>query len=175
MEETNMIMFRAICATTTLAAAVAITTTAAMALEKKPVLSLDAAKKMAAGCEQKAQQQGWKMNIAVVNDGANLVYFEHMDNAFNGSIYIAQHKAMTSANFPRTTRQFAEIAFGKDGQPGKVPGIAEVPGLIAFAGGLPIMTADKVQIGGIGVSGGTSDQDEECAQAGLDAAKDLLK
>ena len=56
-----------------------------------------------------------------------------------------------------------------------VPGLALVPGIIAFAGGLPIMTEDKVYIGGIGVSGGTSDQDETCAQAGIDAAKDDLK
>jgi uncharacterized protein GlcG (DUF336 family) len=56
-----------------------------------------------------------------------------------------------------------------------IPGIAQVPGIIAFAGGLPLMTADKAHVGGIGVSGGTADQDEECAQAGIDAAKDMLK
>jgi glc operon protein GlcG len=56
-----------------------------------------------------------------------------------------------------------------------VPGIADVPGIIAFAGGLPIMTGSKAQIGGIGVSGGTSDQDEECAKAGLAAVADDLK
>ena len=50
-----------------------------------------------------------------------------------------------------------------------------VPGIIAFAGGLPIMTEDKVQIGAVGVSGGTADQDETCAQAGIEAAKDALK
>ena len=147
----------------------------AMAIETKPTLTLDLAKKMAAGCEAKAKQENWKMNIAVVNDGSNLIYFQHMDGAFKGSIYIAQHKAMTSANFPFPTRQLGEIAFGKDGKPGMVPGIADVPGIIAFAGGLPIKTADKVQIGGIGVSGGTSDQDEECAKAGLDAVADDLK
>ena len=148
---------------------------AAMAMETKPVLTLDLARKMIAGCEAKAKSEGWKMNVAVVNDGANLVAFEHMDGAFLGSIYISQHKAMTSANFPFPTRQFADIAFGKDGKPGAVPGIANVPGVIAFAGGLPIMTASKVQIGGIGVSGGTADQDEQCAQAGLEAAQDELK
>ncbi len=148
---------------------------AASALETKPTLTLDLAKKMAAACEAKAKQEGWKMNIAVVNDGANLVFFEHMDGAFLGSIYISQHKAMTSANFPFPTRTFAELAFGKDGKPGMVPGIADVPGIITFAGGLPIITASKVQIGGIGVSGGTSDQDEQCSQAGLDAVKDDLK
>jgi hypothetical protein len=54
-------------------------------------------------------------------------------------------------------------------------GLPLVPGIIAFAGGLPIMTADKAHIGGIGVSGGTADQDETRAQAGLDAANDALK
>jgi len=113
------------------------------------------------------------MNIAVVDDGANLIMFERMDGAYLGSVYISQHKAMTSANFPFATRFFQELAFGKEGRPGMVPGIADVPGIISFAGGLPIMTANKVQIGGIGVS--TSDQDEQCAQAALDAAKEELK
>jgi glc operon protein GlcG len=148
---------------------------AAIAMETKPTITLDLARKMAEACEAKAKQENWKMNIAVVNDGANLVYFEHMDGAFLGSIYISQHKAMTSANFPFPTRTFGELAFGKEGKPGMVPGIADVPGIITFAGGLPIMTASKVQIGGIGVSGGTSDQDEECAKAGLSAVADDLK
>ncbi len=71
-------------------------------------------------------------------------------------------------------RQFSELAFGKEGKPGMVPGIANFPGIVTFAGGLPIVTANKVQIGGIGVSGGTSDQDEQCAQAGIDAVKGEL-
>ena len=50
-----------------------------------------------------------------------------------------------------------------------------MPGIIASPGGLAVMTDDKVQIGGIGVSGGTGDQDETCAQAGIDAVKDALK
>ena len=82
---------------------------------------------------------------------------------------------MSSANFPFPTRVFGELAFGKDGKPGAVPGIANVPGLITFAGGLPVMTANKAHIGGIGVSGGTADQDEECAKAGLDAVQNDLK
>jgi uncharacterized protein GlcG (DUF336 family) len=147
---------------------------AAMATETKPALSLDIAKKMIAACEAKAKQEGWKMNVAVVDDGANLVAFERMDGAFLGSIQVAQHKAVTSANFPFSTRAFGDLAFGKEGKPGVVPGIANFPGIVTFAGGLPIMTANKVQIGGIGVSGGTSDQDEQCAQAGIDAVKGEL-
>jgi glc operon protein GlcG len=166
---------KSVVAAAALAAGLLVCGSAGMALETKPVLTLDLAKKMAAACENKANQEKWKMNIAVVNDGSNLVYFEHMDGAFLGSIYISQQKAITSSRFPFPTRRFAELAFGKDGKPGAVPGIANVPGIITFAGGLPIMTAGGVQIGAIGVSGGTSDQDEQCAQAGLDAVKSDLQ
>ncbi len=170
-----MQMIRRIQGAVALAASVVFCSSAALALEMKPTLTLDLAKKMVAGCEAKAKQESWKMNIAVVDDGANLVAFERMDGAFLGSVYISQHKAMTSANFPAPTRFFGELAFGKDGKPGMAPGIADVPGVITFAGGLPIMTAGKVQIGGIGVSGGTADQDEECAKAGLAAVDADLK
>jgi glc operon protein GlcG len=148
---------------------------AAMAIETKPTITLDLAKKMAAGCTAKAKRENWKMNIAVVNDGAHLIYFEHMDGAFLGSINISQSKAITAANFPFTTRFFAELIYGGNGKPAKEPGLAEVPGLVAFPGGLPIMTGSNIQIGGIGVSGGTADQDEQCAKAGLDAVADDLK
>jgi glc operon protein GlcG len=166
--------FRRVRGSLALAACLVICCPAAMATETKPALSLDTAKKMVAACEAKAKQEGWKMNIAVMDDGANLVAFERMDGAYLGSIQVAQHKAATSANFPFSTRQFSELAFGKEGKPGIVPGIANYPGIVTFAGGLPIMTANKVQIGGIGVSGGTSDQDEQCAQAGIDAVKSEL-
>jgi uncharacterized protein GlcG (DUF336 family) len=157
------------------AAGLLLCTSTGMAVETKPTLTLDVAKKMAAACEAKAKQEKWLMNIAVVDDGANLVYFEQMDGSFKGSGYISQRKAISSANFPFPTRTFGELAFGKEGKPGVAPGIANVEGLITFAGGLPIMTANKVHIGGIGVSGATADQDEACAKAGLDAVQDDLK
>jgi uncharacterized protein GlcG (DUF336 family) len=147
----------------------------ALALDKVPVISLDLARKMAAGCEAKAKEMNWKMNISVVDSGANQIFFEKMDGAYLGSGEIALHKAQTSARFPRPTRGIEQLAYGKDLKGGMIPGLALVPGIIAFAGGLPIMTEDKVHIGGIGVSGGTSDQDETCAQAGIDAVQDLLR
>jgi glc operon protein GlcG len=157
-----------------LATCLVIFSSAGMAVETKPTINLDIARKMVAACEAKAKQEGWKMNIAVVDDGANLVAFERMDGAYLGSIVTAQHKAVNSANFPISTRRFGELAFGKEGKPGILPGIANFPGIVTFAGGLPIMTANNVQIGAIGVSGGTSDQDEQCAQAGIDAVKGEL-
>jgi len=147
----------------------------AFALDKVTVMSLETAKKLAAGCEAKAKEQNWKMNISVVDSGANEIFFEKMDGAFLGSREIALHKAQTSANFPFPTRFVEQLVYGKDLKGGVVPGFALVPGVVAFAGGLPIMSADNVHIGGIGVSGGTADQDETCAQAGLDAGKDALK
>jgi glc operon protein GlcG len=147
----------------------------AKALDKAPILTLDLARKMTAGCEAKAKEMNWKMNISVVDSGANQIFFEKMDGAYLGSGDIALHKAQTSARFPFPTRGVQELAYGKDLKGGMVPGLALVPGIVAFAGGLPIMTEDKAHIGGIGVSGGTSDQDEMCAQAGIDAVKDSLK
>lgn len=147
--------------------------TPASALDRAPRLSLDVAKRMIAACESIAVSKGWRLNIAVVDSGANLVAFARMDDAFLGSVEIAVGKARTSARFPFPTRHFAELGYGKDGKPGRVPGIVEVPDIYAFAGGLPIM-AGKVQVGGIGVSGATGDQDEECAKGAIDAvANDL--
>jgi len=84
------------------------------------------------------------------------------------SIEIAQLKASTSAGLPFSTKQIGEIA-------AKVPGIAFVPGIVTFEGGLPILTGDGKHIGSIGVSGASAEQDGMCAQAGLDAVKNDLK
>jgi glc operon protein GlcG len=151
-----------------LAAALAMAATPLMAQDKRTVLSLDTAKKMAAACEAMAKQQGWKMNIAIYDAGANMKYFLRQDDAFLGSIEVAKLKANTSANFPFSTKMVGEITQ-------KVPGIAFVPGIVTFEGGLPIKTGGGEHIGSIGVSGASSEQDGQCAQAGLDAVKDDLK
>ena len=67
-----------------------------------------------------------------------------MDGAYLGSGDIALHK-LNMARFPFPTRGIEQLAYGKDLKGGTVPGLALVPGIIAFAGGLPIMTDDKVQ------------------------------
>jgi glc operon protein GlcG len=153
---------------TTAAAVTLIACAPALAQEKKTVLGIDTAKKIAAGCVAKAKAEGWRMNIAIVDDGGNLKYFERMDGSFRGSIEIAQLKANTSSMFPFPSKMLGEIAQ-------RVPGIAHVPGLVTFEGGVPIKTAGGEHIGAIGVSGASSEQDGICAQAGLEAAKDDLK
>ena len=152
-----------------LATAFAVTAAPAMAQEKKTVLLLDTARKMAQACVDKATAEGWKMNIAILDDGGNLKHFVRMDGAFLGSIQIAQLKANTSASFPFSTKQVGEIVQTR------VPGLAFVPGLVTFEGGLPIKTAGGEHVGSIGVSGATADQDGVCAQAAVDAVKDDLK
>jgi uncharacterized protein GlcG (DUF336 family) len=140
----------------------------AFAVEQRPILTLEVAKKIAEACEAKAKQEGWKMNIAIVDNGGNLKYFARQDDSFLKSIEIAQLKAGTSAGFPFSTKQIGEIAT-------KVPGVPFVPGIVTFEGGLPILTGDGKHIGAVGVSGATAEQDGICAQAGLDAVKSDLK
>lgn len=148
---------------------------ATQALERMPVLSLEAAEKAAMACRQLAAQKSWRMNIAVVDAGANALLFQRMDAAFLGSGEIAMRKAEASAKTPFPTRTFEELSFGKDRKGGgAMPGMALAPGFLTIPGGLPIKVGD-VLVGAIGVSGSMPDHDEACAQAGLDAIRDLLK
>lgn len=144
------------------------------ALERQPVLSLEVAQKIAAAVKAKAVEKGWKMNVSVVDGGANTVLFERMDNAALGSGQHAQMKAELSARFGQSTRWAGEMAWGKDNKGGALPGIAALPGFVTFPGGLPIKVGDFT-IGGVGVSGSAPENDEICAQAGLDAVKEWLK
>ena len=148
----------------------------AFSLELKPVINLSIAKKMADVCESMRESQKWNpINIAIVDDGADLVLFRRQDGAFLGSIDIAIRKATSSAMIPRSTRKVGELAYGDDGALGPRPGVATIDFLVPFAGGLPIRTESGHLIGAIGISGASSDQDEESAQAAIDAVKHLLK
>ena len=77
----------------------------ASALEMRPVLTLDVARKIVDGCLAKAQQQGWKMHIAVLDIGGNLKAFVRMDDAQPISEEVAMRKAYTAAALPRSTRE----------------------------------------------------------------------
>lgn len=143
------------------------------ALEQRAILSLELAKKMADACESKARSEAWRtVNIAIFDAGGNLKLFRRQDDAFLGSVDIAQLKARSSVMIPLPTRDIGDKIAYKE--PNRPHGIEHVPGIVVFPGGLPIKTKDGQLLGGIGVSGATSDQDEQCAQAGIDAIAEYL-
>jgi glc operon protein GlcG len=119
-----------------------------------------AAKKIAAGVLAECQKNGWNVAVAVVDNHGFLVYFERMENTQTASMDVAIGKARSAATYRRTTRVFMD-GINKGG-----PATATLPGVFASPGGVPIMVDGKV-IGGVGVSGVTGDQDEQCAKAGL--------
>ncbi len=136
-------------------------------LPDRPVLTIEAAEKMALACDAHAKSKGWKVNIAVLDAGGELLYFRRHIDSFRGSIDISINKAWTATQFGFATRFFGDVIVGV------AEGIQYTPRLIIFPGGLPIKAGD-VLIGGIGVSGATGDEDEECSQVGIDAIKDML-
>ena len=144
-------------------------------LKMKPVINLSFAKIMADACEEDQKNSGYNpVNIAILDDGGDLVLFRRQNNAFLLSIDIATKKAKSAAGIPYPTRLVEEIVYGKDGKPGRVPGLVHSKDIVAFAGGMPIKTKSGVLIGAIGVSGATADQDEQCADAALKAVEDIL-
>ena len=106
-----------------------------------------------------------KMNIAIVDAGANLKAFLRMDGAWLGSIDIAIKKARTARYFDMNTGEI-----GKLSQPGGALFNIEHSngGLISFPGGIPIRQGDTI-IGAIGVSGSTVKNDHTVAEAGAAA------
>ena len=124
------------------------------------------AREIIAAAVQKAEEIGTPMNIAVMDAGMNLVAFERMDDAWVLSIDIALGKAYTSAGRGLSTRDIGEKA--QPGQPLFGVNTTNNGRVVIFAGGLPLMRDGQV-VGAIGVSGGPVDQDEEVAQAGVDA------
>jgi uncharacterized protein GlcG (DUF336 family) len=146
------------------AAAVVAFAATAVAQDKRPdygpAVDAAAAKKIAASVIAECQKNGWNVAVAVVDNHGFLVYFERMNNTQTASVEIAVGKAKAAATYRRPTRVFMDT-INKGG-----PATATLPGVFASPGGLPIMIGGNVT-GGVGVSGVTGDQDEQCAKAGL--------
>ncbi|RME64717.1 MAG: heme-binding protein [Alphaproteobacteria bacterium] len=132
----------------------------------RPVVSAPAALAAVSAAMAKAQALGVKINVAVVDSGGNLAAFLRSPGAFLPSIAIAQNKAYTAAGFGFATGEWPRIS--ESLSPAARQGIAATPRFVGFAGGLPIHHDGQV-IGGVGVSGASEDQDEQCARAALAA------
>ena len=126
----------------------------------------DDAKKAAGAALAEARRNGWTMAAAVVDTGGHLVYFEKMDGTQTGSVAVAIDKARSAALFMRPTKAFQEmLAGGGDGL--RAFGLE---GAVPVEGGVPLVIHGKT-VGAIGLSGGSSSQDGQCARAGADILK----
>ena len=130
-------------------------------LATKKALTLEAAKKMAAAAEAEATKNKWNVVIAVVDDGGHLLYLQRIDGTQTGSIEVAIGKARTAMAFKRPTKVFDELAKTR-------PSILSLGDVTLLEGGVPI-TVDGQVIGAVGVSGVTSQQDAQIAEAGVAA------
>ena len=129
-------------------------------------ITLDQAHDVVKAARKKSEEMGVKMDIAVVDAGANLKFFIRMDNAWLGSIDIAIKKAKTARFFDMATGEI-----GKLSQPGEPLYNIEHSngGLISFPGGVPLTNDEGEVIGAIGVSGSSVEDDHAVAEAGAAA------
>src|SRR5436853_7821081 len=130
------------------------------------MITLEDAKRVIGAAEKKAHDIKQPMNIALVDEGGNLVAHVRMDGAWIGSIDISINKAFTSRAFDIATKDLA--AHSQSG--GQFFGIhvSNHGRVMIFAGGVPLKRDGKV-VGGIGVSGGSGEQDQAVAEAGAAA------
>jgi uncharacterized protein GlcG (DUF336 family) len=128
-------------------------------------ISLDRAQAAIAAAVAEARKRDWKMNVAVVDSGGNLVAFQRMDGAQLASIAISEHKARAAATYRRET-----VVFENAIQRGDFKYILTLDGVIASRGGIPLVEAGKL-IGAIGCSGGTGSQDEVSCKVGAATIK----
>lgn len=129
-------------------------------------VSWQAANVALAAVVQEAEKLGISINVAVVDRAGVMVGFLRMPGAFLHSIDIAIDKAYTAASFGAPTQAWPGIL--QQHSQAVREGIPRRPRFVGFGGGLPIEVGSE-RVGGIGVSGGSEEQDEQCARAGLAA------
>ena len=132
----------------------------------KPVLTLDAAKQVAAAAEACALSNGWRVVIAVVDDGGHLLYLQRSHDTQFGSIETARVKAYAAAAFQRATKTSEDAVMN-----GRLIHLS-LPNVIPAEGGVPLQI-EGVVVGGLGISGVRSFEDGIVAAAGLAALTEV--
>lgn len=133
-------------------------------MKTKPCLTLEDCKKIGAVCEAEARKNKWNVVIAVLDDGGHLLWLERMDGATPFNAQVAVEKGRSAAVSRRTTKNWEDrIAAGRNA-------VLNMP-VLPVQGGVPIMIQGEC-VGAVGVSGVQSHEDEQIANAGIDA---LLK
>ena len=128
-------------------------------------ISLERASAAIAATVAEARKHDWKLNVAVVDSGGNLVAFQRMDGAQLASIQVSEHKARAAATFRRETKVFEEAIQLKQNNY-----VMTLDGVVASRGGIPLIEGGKL-IGAIGCSGGTGSQDEVACKFGAATVK----
>ena len=128
------------------------------------VISLEAARQMAQAAEAEARRNQWNVAIAVVDAAGELILFHRLDGVQPASLDIALQKARTAARLRRPTRAL------QDALEGGRTALLALDGLLPLEGGIPVVVDGQV-IGAVGVSGVTSQQDAQIAQAGVGALR----
>ena len=131
-------------------------------MKTRPVLTLEDCLKISAAAEKEARNNNWNVAIAILDDGGHLLHFLRMDGATPANAAIAVEKGRTAATSRRASGMWEKLI--KDGR----TGMLNMPGILPVQGGLPIV-AEGTCVGGIGVSGVQSHQDDQIAQSGIDA------
>lgn len=127
-------------------------------------ITLAEAKKAAAAALAPAKEHGWTVAAAIVDPGGHLVYLEKLDETQVGSVVVAEQKARSAALFKRPTKMLQDVlAKGGDGLR-----VLRLQGAIPVEGGVPLLVGGAL-VGALGISGGSSAEDEACAEAGAKA------
>ncbi len=131
-------------------------------MKTRPELTLPDCERIAAAAVAEARKQQWNVAIAILDDGGHLLHFLRMDGATPANAAIAVDKARTAALSRRTSGSWEERV--KSGR----TSMLKMPGILPVQGGVPILV-EGTCIGAVGVSGVQSHEDEQIAQAGIDA------
>ena len=132
-------------------------------MNKKPFLTVDDARTIAAASEAEAQRNGWAVTISIVDDGGHLLWLQRLDGAAPVSSYISPEKARTAALGRRDSKSYEDMINGGRYAFLSVPRIEAL-----LEGGVPILV-DGHCIGAVGVSGVKSSEDAQIAKAGIAA------
>ena len=132
----------------------------AQLIDKKS-LTLEAAQKIATASLVEARANNWNVIIAVVDEGGHLITLNRMETAQYGSIDVAIGKAKTASAFRRPTKVLEDVAKTR-------PTLSTIANAYLLEGGVPIIYNGQV-IGAVGVSGATSQQDAQVAEAGINS------
>lgn len=161
--------FRSMLTTIAGASLIALCSTAAYAQLPNPYgmsVSSETAKKAAAAALAEARKNSWTMAAAIVDTSGDLVFFEKVDGTQAANTLIAVDKARSAVRFKRPTKALQDVlAAGGEGLR-----MLALQGAVPVEGGIPLILDGKI-VGAIGVSGGTSPQDGQCAKAGADTVK----